>query len=233
LIDEVICQGLRDTLRQIVVLGAAFDCRAYRLPGIDSAAVFEVDHLSTLACKLSRLRKVLPQLPRNVHYVQVDFNRGNLPQLLAEAGFDSSLPAVFLWEGVTNYLTSEAVDSVLRYVSSCSPRSRIIFSYVHSGALDGSVCFEGLAEILHDVAQLGEPWTFGLDPVAVPDFLSKRGLRLDRDASAREYRMECYGTDAQHMKGYDFYHVVIGHVPSKEMETVATEQDGTLGRLHA
>jgi len=43
LIDESVCQALRDGLRQVVVLGAGFDCRAYRLPGINSAAVFEVD----------------------------------------------------------------------------------------------------------------------------------------------------------------------------------------------
>jgi methyltransferase (TIGR00027 family) len=233
LIDEVLCQALRDNIRQIVILGAGFDCRAYRLPGINSAAVFEVDHPATLAWKLDRLRKALPQLPQNVHYVQIDFNRENLPQLLTEAGFDSSLPAMFLWEGVTNYLTSAAVDSVLRYVSSCAPRSQIIFSYVHSGALDGSVYFEGAADLLHDVAQLGEPWTFGLAPVAVPEFLRERGLRLDRDASAREYRTQYYGMDGQRMKGYDFYYLVIAHVPAKETETVAAEQDGTLGRLHA
>jgi methyltransferase (TIGR00027 family) len=139
LIDEVLCQALRDNIRQIVVLGAGFDCRAYRLPGINSTAVFEVDHPVTLAWKLDRLRQVLPQLPTNVHYVQIDFNCENLPQLLAEAGFDASLPAVFLWEGVTNYLTSAAVDSVLHHVSRCSPRSQLIFSFVHYGALDGSL----------------------------------------------------------------------------------------------
>jgi methyltransferase (TIGR00027 family) len=233
LIDDIICQALRDGLRQIVVLGAGFDCRAYRLPGINSTAVFEVDHPNTLACKLSRLRNLLPQLPTNVRYVQADFNRENLPQLLAAAGFSSSFPTVFLWEGVTNYLTPDAVDTVLRYVSSCRPRSQIIFTYVHSGALDGSICFEGAVELRHDVAQLGEPWTFGLDPVAVPEFLSTRGLRMDRDASAREYRTQYYGTDGQHMKGYDFYHVVIAHVPAEETETVAADQDRMLGRSHA
>jgi methyltransferase (TIGR00027 family) len=233
LIDEVLCQALQDNIRQIVILGAGFDCRAYRLPGTSSAAVFEVDHPATLAWKLARLRQVLPNPPRNVHFVQIDFNRERLPQRLAEAGFDSSLPAVFLWEGVTNYLDSEAVDSVLRYVSTCPARSLIIFTYVHSGVLDGSVYFEGAAELLRDVSRLGEPWTFGLDPVAVPDFLHKRGLRLDRDASAREYRTQIYGMCGQRMKGYDFYHVVIARVPTEERKTLAAGQDGSPGRLYA
>src|SRR5208283_3347650 len=33
LIDDAVCQALRDNIRQIVVLGAGFDCRAYRLRG--------------------------------------------------------------------------------------------------------------------------------------------------------------------------------------------------------
>ena len=223
LIDDVVCQALRADIRQIVVLGAGFDCRAYRLPGIDSAAVFEVDHPATLASKLAGLRRVLPELPPHVHFVEIDFNRERLPQRLAEAGFDSSRPALFLWEGVTNYLTSEAVDSVLRYVSSCSPGSRLILSYVHAGALDGSVYFEGAADLLRNVALLGEPWTFGLDPVALPEYLRQRGLQLDRDASARDYRTQYYGTAGQRMTGYDFYHVVIADVPAKEERTVAAE----------
>ncbi len=238
LIDNAMRQALRDNIRQIVVLGAGFDCRAYRLPGISSATVFEVDHQATHAWKLSYLRKLLSRLPHHVRYVPIDFNRENVLQLLAEAGFDSSLPAMFVWEGVTNYLTSEAVDAVLRYVSSCALGSRIVFTYVHSGALDGSVCFEGAVKLLQDVEQLGEPWTFGLDPAAVPEFLSQRGLRLDRDASAQEYRAQLYGTDAQHMKGYEFYHVVIAHVPTTTTEADAVtaqqaDQDGAPGSLYA
>ena len=234
-IDESICQALRDGLRQFVLLGAGFDCRAYRLPGISTATVFEVDHPDTLACKLSCLRNLLPQLPANVRYVQADFNREKLPERLAAAGFSSSLPAVFLWEGVTNYLTPEVVDSVLGYVSSCRPSSRIIFTYVDSGALDGSGCFEGAAKLLRDVAQLGEPWTFGLDPDAVPEFLSRRGLRLERDASAQEYRTQCWGTKGQRMNGYNFYHVVIAYVPvpADKTETMTADQDSALGRPHA
>jgi methyltransferase (TIGR00027 family) len=233
LIDDATSQALRDNIRQVVILGAGFDCRAYRLPGINSATVFEVDHPTTLAWKLSCLRAALPQLPPNVRYVQADLNRENVPQLLAQAGFDSSLPAMFLWEGVTNYLTSEAVDAVLRTVSSCAPGSRIVFTYVHSGALDGSVHFEGAAKLVDDVKQLGEPWTFGLDPSAVPEFLRQRGLQLDRDASAVEYRAQLYGTGAQHMKGYEFYHVAIAHVPATATDILTTQQDATPRSLHA
>ncbi len=224
LIDEVLCQALVDGIRQIVILGAGFDCRAYRLPEAHSAIAFEVDHPVTLAVKVMYLRQVIPQMPPNVHFVEIDFNRQTVPAVLAEAGLDSELPALFLWEGVTNYLTHDAVDSVLRYVGTRAPGSRVVFTYVDRGALDGSVHFEGAADLLHDVARLGEPWTFGFCPSQVRDFLGNRGLELDLDAGAREYRAQYLGPRGQKAKGYEFYHVAIAHVPGKVSPSSASSQ---------
>lgn len=47
-------------------------------------------------------------------------------------------------------------------------------------------------------------------------FLGKRNLKLDFDAGASEYRLRCYGPRAARMKGYDFYHVAIAHVPERD-----------------
>jgi methyltransferase (TIGR00027 family) len=232
-IDDATVQALRDGIRQLVILGAGFDCRAHRLPGLSAATVFEVDHPDTLALKLGRLRRTLLQPPPNIRYLPLDFNREHLPQRLREAGFDASRPALFLWEGVTNYLTPEAVDAVLRAVAQGAPGSRIVFTYVHAGALDGSVGFEGAAKVIRDVAQLGEPWTFGLLPAAVPNFLRQRGLQLDRDTSAREYRKQLYGAPAQPREGYDFYHVVAAQVPAPEAGRLTATWGAAAGREHA
>jgi methyltransferase (TIGR00027 family) len=215
LIDEACTRALRDGVHQIVILGAGFDCRAYRLPEAACAKIFEVDHPQMLALKATCLRKFLSAIPGNVHYAAIDFNLQSLHQVLADASFDSSLPAMFIWEGVTNYLNQDAVDAVLRYIGNCSPDSRIVFTYVHRGVLDGSVQFEGGARIVRDVAGIGEPWTFGFDPVTLPEFLDERNLRIDYDAGAQEYRLQFYGSGSAHMRGYDFYHVVIAHVPGE------------------
>ena len=100
LIDEAWCQALRDGIRQIVILGSGFDCRPYRLPGAPSAIIFEVDHPRTLASKLARLQQVVPVMPENVHYVEIDFNHQGLAKTLADAGFEASLPGLFIWEGL-------------------------------------------------------------------------------------------------------------------------------------
>jgi methyltransferase (TIGR00027 family) len=213
LIDDALGDALASGNPQVVILGAGFDCRAYRLPYLSRTTIFEVDQPATRSAKLARLRHVLPRMPDNVRFVEIDFNRQELTEVLMQSGFEPSQRAVFLWEGVTNYLTAEAVDAVLRCVATCTPGSQIIFTYVHSGVLDGSVYFEGAQRIRRDVAQLGEPWTFGLDPSRAAEFLRERGLCLDRDLSASEYRQVYFGKAARAMRGYDFYHVAIARVP--------------------
>lgn len=212
LIDDAWQRALDDGIRKIVILGAGFDCRAYRLTASSRAIVFEVDHPATHALKRERLARMLPEIPANVRFAAIDFNRESLPGVLTASGFNREMRSLFLWEGVTNYLTAEAVDAVLRYVGACAPGSRIALTYVHRGVLDGSVEFFGGEKIRRDVAALGEPWTFGFDPADLSAYLRERNLELDYDAGAREYRMECFGPRGAKMKGYDFYHVAFAHV---------------------
>lgn len=213
MIDEALIEARQAGIGQVVILGAGFDCRPYRLPELASAIIFEVDHPSTLAVRSEVLRRILPEIPPNVHRVEIDFNRQSLPEVLRSAGFEPSRPAVFLWEGVSHYLTAAAVDAVLLSIAGCCAGTRILFTYIHSGVLDGSVPFEYAARVLRDMNRLGEPWIFGIAPEHAREFLLERGLCLDVDLSARAYRTRYFGAPGERMRGYDFYHVAIAHVP--------------------
>jgi methyltransferase (TIGR00027 family) len=213
LIDDLLAQAIGNELRQIVILGAGFDCRAYRLPILNGRDVYELDHPLTQERKRRQLKQRFGNLLQNVSYVPIDFNRDSLPGTLEQAGVLGSVKTVFLWEGVTNYLTAEAVDSVLRYVSGFPLGSKVIFTYVHSGVLDGTVKFDGAERLLADVAELHEPWTFGMNPSEVNKYLQQRGLRLVVDLGASEYRKCYFGSVADHMRGYEFYHVAMAEVP--------------------
>lgn len=215
LIDDLVSQGLREGIGQIVILGAGFDCRFYRLSNIRSVAAFEVDHPATLAAKRSRLRNLITNSQTKVHFVEIDFSRQGLAEMLQQAGFNAGRTTIFIWEGVTNYLTASAVDAVLRYVGGCTRSTRLIFTYVHRGALDSSEVFSDAAKIVSNVERLGEPWTFGLIPEELPSYLAERGLQLDRDDGARDYRRTYFGEAAESMKGYDFYHVAVASVSAK------------------
>ena len=62
------------------------------------------------------------------------------------------------------------------------------------------------------VRSVGERWTFGLEPAELTDFLKERGLVLQQDVGASDYRAKYYGVAAQRMRGYEFYRIALADV---------------------
>ena len=211
LVDDAITAWLRGDGDQIVILGAGFDSRAYRLPGLRGVAVFEVDHPDTLAIKRRVLERVLA-VPSNVHFVPTDFNQRELAAAMTSAGYRESARTFFLWEGVTNYLGDAAVDATLRWCSRASPGSQVLFTYVHRDVLTKPGAFIGTEKLFASLEKFGEAWTFGIEPAELPRFLAGRGLSLEADLGASEYRERCFGEAARAMRGYEFYRIAIARV---------------------
>jgi methyltransferase (TIGR00027 family) len=210
-IDERAAAAVDAGVEQVVLLGAGFDARPYRLPGWDRLAVFEVDHPDTQA----RKRRLLGASRSRVRFVPVDFDRQSVEAALDAAGYDRDRPTLFIWEGVTNYLTESAVDGTLRWCARAAASSRIVFTYVHRGVLDDPGSFFGTARLFDTLGASGERWTFGLDPAGLASFLAARGFRLDEDVGAEEYRRRCFGSAAGAMRGYEFYRIACAHVPAR------------------
>ena len=99
LIDDAIAASLGESTEQLVILGAGFDSRAYRLPGLRDLTVFEVDHPDTLAAKRKALERALSDPPRHVRFVAIDFKQHDLGTVMAAAGYRESARAFLLWEG--------------------------------------------------------------------------------------------------------------------------------------
>jgi methyltransferase (TIGR00027 family) len=188
LIDDLVEAALAGGARQVLLLGAGYDSRAYRLPGMAAGQVFEVDHPATQATKRRLLRAaVRPDRRSNVSFVPVDLVTGDLVAALRAAGFRALEPTVIVWEGVTNYLTAAAVDATIRRLADLTATgSTLIFTYVDRRVLDGDDSDAGAQEWRAAVGRGGEPWTFGFDPAALPTYLAARGLDLTADLSARD-----------------------------------------------
>ena len=211
LIDEWIEQAAA-TISHVVLLGAGFDTRAWRLPALAPIRVFEVDHPDTATVKQERLRAAGVDLAR-VTFVRVDFEKDDFAAELRVAGFDPSRPAIVIWEGVSQYLSADVVSAVIAWAGRLAPGSRFIFTYVHEDVLNGSRAFAGAGEAIANVNASGEPWKFGLTPERLPVYLRERGLGLLSDVGADEYRMRVMGERGRHIRGYSFYHVVLAEVP--------------------
>jgi methyltransferase (TIGR00027 family) len=215
LIDDALTNAIRQGTTQVVILGAGFDCRAYRIRGIEGARVFEVDHPATLNAKRTVLKETLGQLPARVEFVEIDFNRQVLDGVLEASGFDRHSLTFFLWEGVTNYLTDEAVDRTLRFLATAGrPQSKVVFTYIHRDVLENRGAFAGAGRSASAVESAGEPWTFGIHPDDLPGFLAERGLELIEDVGSLEYRARYMKPSGIHMKGYEFYRAAVASVRS-------------------
>lgn len=204
LIDDWIAGECEDGAEQVVILGAGFDCRALRIPALSRTRVFELDRPELLARKARRLGSA----PANLVRAPIDFNKDNLQPRLLAAGFAPERPSVFLWEGVTNYLSELAVGAVLKLVADL--RASIIFTYVHADAVEGRFDSPGLPALLRELNSIGEPWTFGLRPETLADFLATHGLRRRADLGAEEYRaLYRRSKKSDRKEGYEFYRVAL------------------------
>ena len=175
-IDDYLVAGLRDGLDQVVLLGAGFDTRAYRIPGISKTRVFEIDQLATQELKLERLKKIIDPLPRYVTFVPVDFNTQTLGERLLANGYDKRGKTLFIWQGVTYFLSAQGVDGTLAFIANQSgPGSSVIFDYFYNEALRDTTRMD--LKMMRRAARLtGEEYLFGIDEGRVEEFLAKRGF---------------------------------------------------------
>ena len=128
-IDAAVSAAIAGGAAQLVILGAGYDGRAWRMKDLTGVRVFEADHPVTQSDK----RAHLPELPEPagiVTFVSIDFERESLDPVLKRAGHDASSPTCWIWEGVVMYLTREAMLATLDGIKRRSaPGSTLIVNY--------------------------------------------------------------------------------------------------------
>ncbi len=191
-IDDCLAGALAGDVEQVVLLGAGYDTRAYRFAGpLAGRPVYEVDFPATSRRKARIVAQRASVLPRaTVRVVEIDFQTQSLRERLAASGFREQARTFFVWEGVSMYLTREAVKATLRTVREIgAPRSAIAMDFWY--LLDQpdlvSTAYRMSPGLLYFV---GEPVTFGIHPEDAGPFLDRLGfgVRELADAEALERR---------------------------------------------
>ena len=113
--DQFFLDATRAGVRQVVILAAGLDSRAWRLAWPDGVTVYELDQPQVLEFKSSTLREHGAQPTCNLVPVPVDL-RHDWPAALRQAGFDPSAPSAWSAEGLLPFLPAVAQELLFERV---------------------------------------------------------------------------------------------------------------------
>jgi methyltransferase (TIGR00027 family) len=123
--DEYFAAASDAGVRQIVILAAGLDSRAYRLPWPDGTVVYELDQPQVLEFKRETLAEHGFQSTAERREVAIDL-RDDWPAALRAAGFDPSRPSAWLAEGLLIYLPAVAQEQLFAGIDELAgPGSRV------------------------------------------------------------------------------------------------------------
>jgi len=123
--DTYFADAVATGIRQVVILAAGLDSRAYRLDWPAGTTVYEIDQPQVVGYKTATLESAgaAPKATRRT--VPMDL-REDWPAALAGAGFDRTRPTAWLAEGLLPYLPAEAQDRLFAMLTELSaPGSQV------------------------------------------------------------------------------------------------------------
>jgi methyltransferase (TIGR00027 family) len=161
-IDDRLDEQLSLGCRQVVILGAGLDTRAVRkqAPGV---AYFEIDDLNTLGFKKARLAE--RGIDARVTFISGDYVADDFLRLLETNGFRFELPAYFIWEGNTMYLTGASVRKILADLRKRVGQFTISFDYMAEEVIAHATGDQRTSNFVDRFAAMGAPWRFGVNDI--------------------------------------------------------------------
>jgi len=176
--DEKVSDAVGSGFRQMIIVGAGYDTRAYRIRGVrEKLMVFEVDHPATQRVKKETIREIFGDLPAHVAYVPMVFGEDRLDEKLSESGCDSTRKTLFIAEGLLMYLPPPAVDGLLTYIRSNSAAgSSLVADVFDTTVVDGTSPLKEARMLRKFVESEGSPLRFGIPDGTVETFFKQRGF---------------------------------------------------------
>ena len=187
-IDAAVRDAIAHGARQLVILGAGYDGRAWRMPELAGVTVFEVDHPATQRDKRAHLSE-LPSPVGIVNFVPMNFEQESLDAALERAGHDRATPTCWIWEGVVMYLTRDAMRATLKNIASRSaPGSTLIVNY-------HSIRRQFVARLIFRL--IGEPQISSWTPEEMAADLKSAGFVVKEDSGMTDWNERFAGGKAK------------------------------------
>jgi methyltransferase (TIGR00027 family) len=158
--DDFLTQVVAEAdVRQIVMMAAGFDTRAYRIDWPDGTELFEIDRDETFAEKEAVLVRLQAQPRCDRHVVNADLT-AEWESSLILAGFDPARGSVWTIEGLLAYLDETMARRLTAKISALAGAGARLCA-----DLPGRDFFDSpLSQpYLSALARKGMPWKFGTD----------------------------------------------------------------------
>ena len=176
--DAVIARAI-EHVDQFVLMGAGYDTRAYGDLAASGVTVFEVDQANVQEHKRSMIAAAGIRC-ENVTFVAVDFSVDNLFSKLAASGFDASRKTLFLWEGVSLYLSAEQVAATLAMVKQRAQSGSVLVADLYADRLVRTLgkanLNERLLEMTSETLEFSLPFATNWQQV-LADFVTSQSLQ--------------------------------------------------------
>jgi methyltransferase (TIGR00027 family) len=179
-IDSIFQNAVSSEFHQILIFGAGFDSRGIRFADSNKKTIiFELDAPITQEAKINQLKKRGVEIGPHITFISIDFNKESLEDKLIESGFSKNKRSLFILEGLTMYLDPEAIDSTFHVIDQfAGTGSEVVFDYVYLSVLNGENLYYGESEVMKQVNDANEPWSFGIEKGKLESFLNDKNLKL-------------------------------------------------------
>jgi methyltransferase (TIGR00027 family) len=176
--DDCVVKCLENDLEQLVIIGAGYDTRAYRIEGIaEKVKVFELDHPATQRAKKETLKVIFDSPPGHVTHIPIHLDKDRISEKLSTGGYDPAKKTLFIMEGLLMYLPPRFVDKLFKFIKTTSGAgSWVTFDYLPPSMIDGTIKVREGKNMIKGVKKWGEPFRFGLKHEDAKAFLSSRGF---------------------------------------------------------
>lgn len=204
ILDTVRKDDERERAKQLIILGAGYDTRGFRLDlwrSDEDFVVWEVDQPEVQEKKLANLRwlarkdangdAVADRMDsRKVRFLPVDFNADDLRRKIeASEGFRPAARSVATLEGVTQYIPKESTaDSLKKLRSVVAAGSTLLVTYVDQRLFGTDESLPAASKRVMDMAaRFGEPWISAWSQEGFESFLKDCGYRVLSDTGPEDY----------------------------------------------
>lgn len=199
---EVFINGEEEPV-QYVICGAGLDSFIFANTNPD-LQIFELDHPDTQRYKLSRIKELGWQIPKNVHFVPIDFETQDMKMVLEKAKFQAEHKTFFSVLGVSYYLPVNVFSAALGQIAAVGghPRNRIVFDYPTPPEKSGHL--EPRMAVLAELAgAAGETMRGGMNKKELTACLCANGLQLHQHMMPQMIQERYFNASNDWLRAYE------------------------------